>query len=190
MASYAEVEAALAQLHSASPEVQRGAFRGRLKHLQTLGVPLGANPGKGKRIDYTRDQIIQIALALELAEFGIDPKKIAKLVRDSFEGISKQLYVKNSLEKLRANNQSYENNNKSNESLSVNLQDTLIMIPAEILSDALNQYRYEKEQLTWIVPKGLITRFSFEDYPRVMVINLSEIIRRLAPLLSSMPGKE
>jgi hypothetical protein len=193
MASYAEVEAVLAQIHSVTPEVQRGAFRGRLKHLQTLGVPLEANPGKGKRIDYTREQIIQISLALELAEFGIDPKKIAKFVKDNFESINDHFIAKDALAQYRATYETDEDENISSilkESFGENIYDSILIISAEMLSEAFNRDQYEKEQLISIGPKEMIMHFRFEDYPRVMVINLSELIRRLAPLLSSKPGKE
>jgi hypothetical protein len=85
MASYATVETALARLHDAGPEVQTGAFRGRLKHLQRLGLPLGEKPGKGSRIDYDAQQIWQLAIALELAEFGIDPTKIVNIVKNAWQ---------------------------------------------------------------------------------------------------------
>jgi hypothetical protein len=78
---YAEVEAVLAQLHHAGGAVQHGAFRGRLAHLRRLGIPIGLNPGKGKRISYEIEQLYQLALCLELAEFGLDPSLIVKMVK-------------------------------------------------------------------------------------------------------------
>lgn len=87
MASYAVVETALARMHGADPEVQRGAFRGRIKHFQRLGLPTGERPGKGKRIDYTPSQILQLALAIELAQCGIDPTIIVGLIAGNWSKI-------------------------------------------------------------------------------------------------------
>lgn len=80
MTAYAVVETALARMHGADAEVQRGAFRGRMKHLQRLGLPLGDKPGKGRRIDYSEAQIVQLALALELSEAGLDPTRIVTFI--------------------------------------------------------------------------------------------------------------
>jgi hypothetical protein len=98
MASYATVETALARLHDANPEVQRGAFRGRLKHLQRLGIPLGERPGKGSRINYSCDQIWQLAVALELAEVGIDPAIISNIFKRSWNS-SISIMVDEAIEK-------------------------------------------------------------------------------------------
>ena len=78
--TYAEAETILAKHYGANETVQRGAFRGRLKHLNRLGIPLGSRPGKGKKILYDREQIYQWAFCLELEEFGIDPSVIVRLV--------------------------------------------------------------------------------------------------------------
>ncbi|WP_210486764.1 hypothetical protein [Microvirga antarctica] len=81
------METALAHMHGAGPEVQRGAFRGRLKHLQRLGLPLGDKPGKGKRIKYSEGQVWQLALALELAQCGVDPVTIVKMIQQCWDKI-------------------------------------------------------------------------------------------------------
>ena len=81
MFTYAEVERLLAGLHGADVAVQRGALRGRLKHLKRLGIPLGIAPGKGKKIEYGYEQLFQWAFCLALEECGLDPTLIANLVR-------------------------------------------------------------------------------------------------------------
>jgi hypothetical protein len=81
MLSYAEAETVLAGIYGATGKAQAGAFRGRLKHLKRLGIPLGVSPGRGKKIAYGRNELYQWCFCLELSEFGIDPSIIAKLVR-------------------------------------------------------------------------------------------------------------
>lgn len=70
MASYAEVMKALAAIYRASDETVRGALRGRVQNLQKFGVPIdvGAQTGRGRKIDYGREEIYQIVFCLELYE--------------------------------------------------------------------------------------------------------------------------
>jgi hypothetical protein len=82
--SYAEAETVLARLHAASGDVQKNAFRGRLKHLKRLGIPLNSNPGRGSKIFYFEDELFQWAFSLELAEFGIDPATIARFIQSEW----------------------------------------------------------------------------------------------------------
>lgn len=79
MMLYAEVEGALAKMHMCPPE-KIGAFRGRLKHLQKLGM-VPASPGSGYRIVYSLEDISRWAFALELAELGVTPI-FAKIIVD------------------------------------------------------------------------------------------------------------
>jgi hypothetical protein len=81
MLTYAEAEFTLASIFKADSKAQVGAFRGRLKHLKRLGIPLGSNPGRGKKIGYQRNELYQWLFCLELEEFGIDPSIIVKIVR-------------------------------------------------------------------------------------------------------------
>ncbi len=74
MFRYAEVEAALAKIHRV-PDESLGAFRGRIKHLQKLGV-VPSSPGKGKKITYNFGAAVVWAYCLQLAEFGTDPTDI------------------------------------------------------------------------------------------------------------------
>jgi len=75
---YAVVEKALMAVHNFG-EQKRGAFRGRLIHLQRLKI-VPAAPGKGRRIAYRKEDIFRWAIALEFAEFGIDPTEIKKIL--------------------------------------------------------------------------------------------------------------
>jgi hypothetical protein len=76
---YAVVEQALMAGHG-FVEQKRGAFRARLIHFQRLKI-VPAAPGKGRRIAYRREYIFRWAIALELAEFGINPTEI-KIILD------------------------------------------------------------------------------------------------------------
>jgi hypothetical protein len=71
MFTYAQVESALAEVHKVSPNAL-GSFRGRIKHLQKLGV-VPESPGRGRRISYELQHVFVWAFCLELSEFGIDP---------------------------------------------------------------------------------------------------------------------
>ena len=75
---YAVVEQALMAVHGFT-ELKRGAFRARLIHFQRLQIVPEA-PGKGRRIAYRREDIFRWAIALEFAEFGIDPTEIKKIL--------------------------------------------------------------------------------------------------------------
>jgi hypothetical protein len=76
---YAEVERALGRLFGV-PASAQGSFRGRVRHLQRLGL-VEVAPGKGRRISYTRIQAGEWMLALLLAELGIDPVVIVKSIQ-------------------------------------------------------------------------------------------------------------
>ncbi|RUU87742.1 hypothetical protein EOB59_24590 [Mesorhizobium sp. M7A.F.Ca.MR.176.00.0.0] len=87
MMSYASAETILARMFSLGDDVQAKAFRGRLKHLKRLGVPLGSHPGTGKKIWYHDEQVYQWAFCLELAEFGIDPTAVVSFIRENWPDI-------------------------------------------------------------------------------------------------------
>jgi hypothetical protein len=76
--AYAVVEQTLMAVHG-FVEQKRGTFRARLIHFQRLKI-VPAAPGKGRRIAYRREDIFRWAIALEFAEFGIDPTEIKKIL--------------------------------------------------------------------------------------------------------------
>jgi len=76
--SYKAVEKALAIVHLV-PSQAMGAFRGRLQHFQRLGM-VPSSPGRGRRISYEKADVCLWAFALELAEFGMDPTLIKRVL--------------------------------------------------------------------------------------------------------------
>lgn len=91
--TYGQVEAALAKLHRVDDRAL-GAFRGRIKHFQRLGI-VPSSPGRGKKISYEMEHVIIWAFCLELSEFGIDPTIIKRFIAvlgyaiiDAFENAS------------------------------------------------------------------------------------------------------
>jgi hypothetical protein len=87
MASYAEVVKVLGELYRADEEAVRGPLRGRVQNLQKLHIPLGLQVGKGRKIDYQREQIYQLMFCMELAEMGLTPSQIALIVRGFWENV-------------------------------------------------------------------------------------------------------
>ncbi len=78
MFTYSQVEGALARAHGITEETL-GAFRGRIKHFQRLGI-VPASPGKGKKIAYEIEDVWIWAFCLEMAQFGTDPAVIKEMV--------------------------------------------------------------------------------------------------------------
>jgi hypothetical protein len=84
---YAVVEKTLMAVHG-FVERNRSAFRGRLIHFQRLKI-VPAAPGKGHHIAYRREDVFRWAVALEFAEFGIDPTEIKKILDVNWRGITR-----------------------------------------------------------------------------------------------------
>jgi hypothetical protein len=79
MFAYSKVERVLASVHEISPSAM-GAFRGRIKHFQRLGL-VPSSPGKGHKISYRLEDVYMWAICLEMQEFGIDPAIIKQFHR-------------------------------------------------------------------------------------------------------------
>ena len=74
-----EVVDLLVRLYGLDP-AKESALRPRLKHFQRLGFPEGVNPGTGRVALYGVKQIFQLALAMELTALGLMPERITKLL--------------------------------------------------------------------------------------------------------------
>lgn len=78
--TYGQLEAALAAVFGIDEAGQKGWLRGRLQHVRRLGL-VADSPGRGRTIDYTRDDADKWLVAIELEHFGIDPTKVVELVK-------------------------------------------------------------------------------------------------------------
>ncbi|ODS60365.1 MAG: hypothetical protein ABS38_12795 [Acidovorax sp. SCN 68-22] len=70
----------LASLNGIS-ESGRAAFKARLRKLQGAGVPGEANPGKGRRVEYSVPLLIEVTIAVELLQCGWSPHEAASLIK-------------------------------------------------------------------------------------------------------------
>lgn len=75
-----DIESMLAARHGIVGERQV-AFRGRLEHLRKLGCPTGVQTGKGKPAVFGWQQLIELAVALELIDLGITPDEAARVIK-------------------------------------------------------------------------------------------------------------
>lgn len=82
--AYADIERVLARLNRIADD-KRIAFKARLKHLQRLGFPAGANTGTGKRAVYDADMLFQLVMAVELIQCGLPPKLIVTVLKDNWQ---------------------------------------------------------------------------------------------------------
>jgi hypothetical protein len=80
--SYSQAETALAAVFGVDAE-HRGPLKGRLKHLNGLGLP-GSKVGRGVRITYSKEQVAQWLVALLIEEAGIDPTVAVNLIQASW----------------------------------------------------------------------------------------------------------
>jgi hypothetical protein len=105
LADYAQVARLLGQLHNANwqnpDSAFGGAFRARLQNFQRFSVPLDKRPGRGKKIDYKKDDIFQLALCLEMAEFGVDPALIANFIRYYWKDDLSEIFVERAARKTK-----------------------------------------------------------------------------------------
>lgn len=58
---------------------RRSAFQGRLKHYQKQGFPAGINTGRGRAATYNIEHALQMAVALEMNQVGLNPERAAQI---------------------------------------------------------------------------------------------------------------
>lgn len=77
--SYRQLEATLAAYLGVHPD-RLGTFRSRLKQLQRLEFPAGVNIGRGTRMNYGTEHLLQLAVAFELIGTGMPAKTATQTV--------------------------------------------------------------------------------------------------------------
>jgi hypothetical protein len=88
--AYGQIERALGVTLSADWATQRGALRGRLKRLSTLGLP-ATSPGKGARRLYSLEEACQLLMALLMEDAGLDPVTIVKAIKTVWPHLAKKI---------------------------------------------------------------------------------------------------
>jgi hypothetical protein len=84
---YGVIEKALAEVFRVQSD-QISAFRSQLRHLRNINCPKLPKTGSGQRVSITREQAIEIMIALELAGLGVAPRHAVEAAKFYAEQIS------------------------------------------------------------------------------------------------------
>ncbi|MGC1861913.1 MAG: hypothetical protein WA733_12515 [Methylocystis sp.] len=177
MASYKDLMGVLGKLYGADEEALRGQMRGRVQNLQKMGIPLGLQVGKGRKINYERSQFYQIVLCMELAELGIMPGQIAALVRSLWSVQFKTIF--------------------NSEWLSTSQDDILFCFAFNLISDSWKQNIDNSLPMSirYVVPEGRLLWVTAAEFPMQLkrlnetgmrhfsVINITALVRDVEKLL-------
>jgi len=82
--SYRQLEVILAAYLNVHPD-KIGTFRSRMKQLQRLEFPAGVNIGRGVRMTYSAEHLLQLAVAFEVIGTGLAAKAATDLVSEYWE---------------------------------------------------------------------------------------------------------
>jgi hypothetical protein len=74
--TFGELDATLSNIHEIADN-KRTAFQSRLKNFHRLRFPLYFKSEKGRTSFYTAEQVVQMALAIELTQLGLPPERTA-----------------------------------------------------------------------------------------------------------------
>jgi hypothetical protein len=77
--NFATLEAVLASIHDIDP-TKRMAFQARLKNYHRQGYPINFESSKGRAALYTPGQAVEMALALEVTQLGLNPERLARVL--------------------------------------------------------------------------------------------------------------
>jgi hypothetical protein len=88
---YSAVETILGEVFNIEPGSMK-SFKAKIRHLRNIDVPRGLpRPGSGHSIEYSFDQILQVAFAMALELHGITPRVAASWgpsMLESFKTVS------------------------------------------------------------------------------------------------------
>ena len=74
-----QMDDVLVALHNVD-EAKRSALAARTRHFKRLGFPEGANVGRGRTSFYGIGQLIDLLLAFELSQFGVNPERVVEIL--------------------------------------------------------------------------------------------------------------
>jgi hypothetical protein len=84
--SFGMLERALVTALRVDPE-RTDTFRARLKQLQRLGFPPGVNVGRGTKMSYSTEHLLQLMFAFELISTGLPAKTATEMVLQGWQRI-------------------------------------------------------------------------------------------------------
>jgi len=161
---YGEIERALAALHKV-PAGARKTLQSRIKHFQRIGLAPAA-PGRGHKVEYGIAGVLLWAVSLELSECALPPEQIKEVLNlngpnifHTFEG-------------------------------PVPDEDLIFVLQANFLEWHLrvdgSKMTGEGQTQSGIVTVSQIRDMIFKkwDVPRLIMINLTDLKRRLADALN------
>lgn len=90
--SFAQIEHTLACAQNIR-EDRRSAFANRLKNYQKAGFPEGINTGRGRAATYGLGHLLQMGLALELNQLGLNPERTAAVIKSDKRAVAKAYYA-------------------------------------------------------------------------------------------------
>lgn len=69
-------------------EDRRSAFANRLKNYQKAGFPAGVNTGRGRVANYSLGHLLQLSLALQLNQLGLNPDRSIAVIQSDMHRVA------------------------------------------------------------------------------------------------------